>query len=313
MAITVVQTVTGSASGTTPLTLTLAATGAGNCLVVCYSASGTGAPVASGITLGGMPVAQTGKTTGEQAAGNLCDGEIWIDDNCTGGQTSLAITPNGYAHFAVVVYEIAGLVTSGVVDQVASATANSGTAVTSGSTATTTQASEIWVGLGSQYAAASITGPSSPWTNTTLSAYQGGSGSCVTGYQVVSSAGAATYASTGNVSNPWVGAVVTLKGAAPPGATVTPAVVAVTAVFAAPVIRSGGGTVTPAVLAATVAFAAPVIRSGAGASGYIFNDDFNGGAAQVNGSSGIINTLPNTTAWNVLTLGNDPGWTGPGD
>jgi hypothetical protein len=177
-------------------------------------------PALHGITLGGLAgnfARATGTTSG--AAG----GEIWVDDNCAGAQTALVVTcgagfPGG---IGVIAYEISGLVTSGAVDQVSAATGTS-TGITSGATATTTAITELWVGM-SYIFGENITGPPSPWTNTTLSGYDSYGGSLVAGYQVVSSTGTATYASAGAGSAQWVGAVVTLRGLpAPPVARRNP-------------------------------------------------------------------------------------------
>src|ERR1039457_124610 len=84
----VVQTKTGTATSGLSAAVTLTSTGAGNCLVVCAS-DYLPSPALHGITLGGLAgnfARATGTTSG--AAG----GEIWVDDNCAGGQTALVVT-----------------------------------------------------------------------------------------------------------------------------------------------------------------------------------------------------------------------------
>jgi hypothetical protein len=219
MGISVVQTKTATTNAAFSVTVTLTPTGAGNCLVVC-AGDYLPAPALHGITLGGLAgnfARATGTTSGDAG------GEIWVDPNCAGGQTVLVVTcgagwPGG---IGVVVYEVSGLVTSGAVDKVSDATGTS-TGITSGATATTTAIAGLWVGMGFIFGE-NITGPPSPWTNTTLSGYDSYGDSLVAGYQVVSSAGTATYASTGAGSAQWVGAVVTLRGLpAPPVARRNP-------------------------------------------------------------------------------------------
>src|ERR1039457_1905745 len=115
MAISVVQTKTTSGSSTsTTLTVTLAATTAGNCLVVCVGGISSSWYAVTGVTLGGL-AGNFAKATGSNSS---YDGEIWVDDNCAGGQTSLVVTWAGTTEAAAVVYEISGLATSGAVDQV---------------------------------------------------------------------------------------------------------------------------------------------------------------------------------------------------
>ena len=220
MAISVVQTKTGTVGSALTIPVTLTSTTAGNCLVVCYASSYDASKI-TGLTLG--PSGSGGnfaKATGITSAG-YTDAEIWVDHNCAGGQTTLTFTTDGgsgaQSIAGWVVYEISGLTGGGAVDQV-SAQGGTTTAVTSGTTATTTAASEIWVGMGTAYYPG-ITGPSPPWTNTETG-MGSGSSAIVGGYQVVSSTGTATYASTatGAQQAPAVaGAVATLMAYVAPG------------------------------------------------------------------------------------------------
>ena len=203
MTISVVHT---TASNT--LTTTIPSTTAGNCLVVCINSFSTGAQSVSGVTLGGVADNFAGlKTVGGGANAPLT--AIWADPNCAGGQTSVVVAGTnlnpGSGDGGIVIFEISGLVASSVLDKSASATGSSA-AFSSGATATTTVASEIFIGTAD--AAPTIAGPASPWTNTV----NAGS-AAVAGWQVVSSTGAATYAGT-CAAGTWSAAVVTLKSPA---------------------------------------------------------------------------------------------------
>src|ERR1035441_10193259 len=210
MAIALVHT-----TGANTLTVTIPSTTAGNCLVVCIASYGSGLIGSiSGITLGGSAgnfaalAAVNGAANGSDSNGAF----IWADPNCAGGQTSVVISGSDLSVASgsggVVIYEISGLPTSSVLDK-ASTGGDSviGTAWSSGATATTTVANEIWIGCAAtDYDG---TGPSSPWTNTVL-----GGGIGLAGYQIVTSVGAATYSGTQSTSGTWAAAVVTLVAAA---------------------------------------------------------------------------------------------------
>src|SRR6185312_2588588 len=168
-----VQTKQGTvtwASVIVPLTITLdAPTGAGHGLVVMVSGTAvTTDPTVSGITLGGSAdhfavAASVGGTT--SASVTTC----WLDLNCAGGQTSVVITTTGSSGAAAVhatVYEFDNLLTASAFDKTASV-ATTTSSWSSGATATTSQAAEIYVGqviiVGSS--APVITGPAGPWAN----------------------------------------------------------------------------------------------------------------------------------------------------
>ena len=216
MAISVVQTVTGAGSGDgVTVTLTLASTTAGNCLVVCAGMGqpGNQTPSVNGITLGGS----AGNFASAVAASKThVAATIWTDQNCAGGQTSLAVTgpANGSSYeLGVAAYEVSGLLTSSAVDKTSSDTTANSSAWTSSATATTTNNSEIWFGvMGGEVNATSFAGPSSPWNNT--SNLGTSTGIAIAGYQIVSATGAATYSGTftGVTSNVWACVAATLIG-----------------------------------------------------------------------------------------------------
>jgi len=218
--ISLVQAKQGSGT-TSPVTVTLTATGAGNALVVCVGeGNSTTSPTVSGMTLGGAAgnlAAVPGAAVANNAEANC---EIWTDQSCAGGQTSLAVSfnlgtgaGNGYC---VDVFEFAAVLGTGAVDGKNAAGAASG-AWSSGSSGALAQANEAAVGVGCAIGSAgapTLTGPSSPWNNSAqLSAART---AMIAGYQILSSAAGLSYA--GTTSTGKVGAaIVTLKAAASGG------------------------------------------------------------------------------------------------
>lgn len=198
--VAIVQQVTAHVSP-----VTLAATGAGNCLIVCVASQTTaGAGSISAMTLGGsagnFAVVDEGHgVNGVQHA----DAFIWADPNCAGGQTTVAITGVNInaasGSGGIIVYEVSGLSTSSVVDQHISAGGNSAT-YDSGSTPTTTQAIEFWAGVAAAPNAIQTAG----FTAATIPFGTGGQ----VGTQITSATGVARY--TNNCStHAWAAVVAT--------------------------------------------------------------------------------------------------------
>lgn len=209
MSITLVQS--GSNTSTGGVTVTLGAnTTAGNCLVALIS--GTNGTV-SGVKLGGA----AGNWALQASNTTACDVEIWADPNCAGGQTSVAVTSSTGGGITCQVYEFSGVVLASPLDKTANNSASS-TSWTSTATATTTLASEAWVGVvGTADSGLTLSGPASPWNNSSslTATSKGGNVQSLSGYQITSSTGAATYAGTGTSAGfPYGAVVVTLKGAA---------------------------------------------------------------------------------------------------
>ena len=225
MAISVVHT---TASNT--LATTIPSTTAGNCLIVCVGSFNNLAQASiSGITLGGLAdnfaQAVAGHSTNGSSGFN--DAFVWCDPNCSGGKTSVVISGTDVrvdiADGGVVIYEVSGLAASSVVDKTSNGGAGTGTAWFSGTTATTTQANELWVGCVCSDPGIS-TLPGTPWNNT-----ENTGNFAAAGQQVVSSTGTAVYNGTQSSSSVWVAVVATLNGAAT--STVAP--------FAAPKVAKG--------------------------------------------------------------------------
>lgn len=188
-------------------------TTAGNCVVAVINALGSTSgdvPSVSAVTLGGAEGNFAQAVSAVSAFSpdyNLS--AIWADPDCAGGQTAVAVTGSNItnnANYGITILEVSGLATSSVVDQTSSDNGDS-ESWTSGTTAETTVAEELWVGANTQSGAG--TQPGSPWTT-----FEYTSGFAIGGgYQVVSSNGTATYAGSQASSQAWAAAVATLAGA----------------------------------------------------------------------------------------------------
>lgn len=214
-----VQTKQGSSAlGTLTITLD-APTVAGNGLIVILAASGTTANPTSvtGVTLGGV-ADNFSQITTFGSGSDAAIGAVWLDLNCAGGQTSVVITTTGGSGTLAVmasVYEWSGLYPVSPFDQTANSVSSGATSWTSTATPTTTQASELWIGgvFTTVSSPGTITGPASPWTNLSQVSQTQGSfeDRWMSGYQVVSATGAATYSGTVAPSSQWISKVFTLR------------------------------------------------------------------------------------------------------
>src|ERR1022692_1257426 len=224
MAITLVQSASNTQASGSTLTVTLGANStATNCLVVSIGFLGaTTNPTGATITLGGVAGNFSNRIL--ESASGVCASGIWVCENIAGGQTAVAITLTGGSGtdgmFAYA-YEFSGISTSAgaAVDKTAGTTKTTpSTSFTSTATATTTNATEAWVGIGAAAAGGAITmtGPTSPWTDlTALSGTLAGiQCASVTGYQITTSTGAATYSGTISTSEEDSACVITLLSAA---------------------------------------------------------------------------------------------------
>jgi hypothetical protein len=213
MALSVVQikAITDSLSGSFTT-----ATTAGNTVVVIVVTSTSAAPSVSGVTLGGS-AGNFGngitKTFGSGTAQGIAS--IWVDPNCAGGQTAIAVTGtnlNIAGDNGIVIMEIAGVAAgstvAAVLDKTAVATGST-TSPTTGTTATTTQAAEIFIGAiaGGDHLSAFTSG----WTSTTLD--DGGGIFNAVGYKIVSATSAAVFGCTQATASLWGGAILTLLAA----------------------------------------------------------------------------------------------------
>jgi hypothetical protein len=220
--IVIVQAVQATAASDTTLNATLAATGTGNCLVVCSGSTDiTTNPGISSVTLGGAADNWAAANTAHNNAD--CNVDQWIDPNCAGGQTAVVITytggSGGTAGVAAWVFEVAGLAASPL-DKHPAGSNGIGTTWSSGSTGTLGQANEIAFGVVGCIAGApvTITGPGAPWTEESQINVTGAV-SVVAGYQIVSATTALTYNGSNSPSSGFGTCVITLKAG-----PVTPAV-----------------------------------------------------------------------------------------
>ena len=227
-----VQTAVNGAASGGAVTVTLpGATSTGNCLAVAiYALGSTSNPTSiSGVTLGGVAGNFSSRVVvGAGATANpMCAG--WVCENIAGGQTSVVIsTAGGVGTVGVIafVYEVSGIATGAGAATDKSSPGFSGTgstAFSSGATGTTSSPTEFWVGIGG-YAAGGVptlTGPASPWTNlaVTTEVIAGIDTGAVSGSQITTSTGTATYSGTISSSEVWAACVLTLL----PAAAATPA------------------------------------------------------------------------------------------
>ena len=192
MSIAFVQAASNTAAASS-VTVTLgSATTAGNCVIACIALGNSSSTSAvSSVTLGGS----AGNFSQIKAVGDLAVGAeqlaIWVDPNCAGGQTSVAITQTTGLVTMAWVFEFSGLALSALLDQSATFDSAVGTnstfSITSGAT---TRASELAVGCAYAFST-TITGPSSPWVNeATLSQ---GNDRLQASYNILSSTGTVTY------------------------------------------------------------------------------------------------------------------------
>ena len=200
---------------TGPVNVTLPnPTAAGNTLVALCHGNGTvtANPHVSAVTLGGS--ADHWASAAVLNSGTFKDAEIWYDPNCAAGQTAVAVTyagGGGTGTLFVTVYEVSGVLTADKTKTAAGTVA--GGVWTSGASATTTQAAEIFFGtvISSLSTAPPVTGVGTWTTQTDTSTF-----GITAGYQIVAATGTATYSGT-QASGDTTTAVATFYVAAPPG------------------------------------------------------------------------------------------------
>lgn len=225
MAMNVVQSVAASANQQGSVSVTLASTGAGNLLLVyveCSNPTVTLTPSTTGSTQTFNSIANP-KPGGGQA-------QAWYVKNCASGTTGITVTRNtGVGQFSLIVMEVSGVDTASPLDQSASST----TQGDSGTTGTTTQASEFWwVGFSADSAnsdgtSPSFSGLSAGWTpDKETESSQGGANSntgAYDAYQIVSATGAAnaTITITNAASVNCKGIIATFKASLTPAPNVS--------------------------------------------------------------------------------------------
>ena len=222
-----VQVVPFSTYQTSPTPVTIAPTGTGHTLVVAMVLGNSGSSIQTitGITLGGS--ADNFGSSAAVAAGGLTGRvEWWLDPGCASGQTAVSITQSTATGAVLTgfVYEFSGVLTTSPLDRNSQNPGiTSGTTWSSNTTATTTESGELAVGIGGVYTATgppTLAGPPPPWINetqTTINFSATNYQTAITGYEVLSGTGTATYSGTTSITNGGAGAagVITLK----PGTT----------------------------------------------------------------------------------------------
>jgi hypothetical protein len=188
---------------------------AGNAVIVCldaFNSTTSDIPSISGMTLGGAAgnfTSAANAVTGFVSS-LYCLAAIWVDYNCAGGQTAVAISGSNLiaADCTTTLYEVPGLAVTNPTDKTSTGVATvAGTAYSSGATAPTTSPNEFWVGTAQVNGA--LAAPSGSWQNLINAGDY-----AVAGYQLAAAEAAATYAGTFGSSGSWAAAVATFKGAA---------------------------------------------------------------------------------------------------
>jgi hypothetical protein len=205
----------GGSSGS--LTCTIPAPADGNTLVAVVQARKSGSVLYS--------MSQTGATWTEAGSSSSTNVEvsIWYANNVSGAGTSVTIT--GGTKLAATIVEYSGLASSSVLDAV-SGGGNAGTsnAPDTGTTSTTAQASELWVGGMANVNTNTYSAQTNGFTEIAESATTGGSpatkSNSVYEEKVVSTTGAANVGATLSGSVEWVGIIATFNAAIPPSQAV---------------------------------------------------------------------------------------------
>jgi len=186
----------------------------GNTLIAVISTRGTAANQVSGISSTGAAwgrVAQSTNTSGSTS-------EIWSAPVGSGAGTVVTIS-TAQGRCAAVVIEYSGIVAASAVDQTAASSGGNSTSPVTGTTPTTTQSSELWIGaIG--YPASTPTLGSLLYSFVTVASAQSSSfssGSNAKIYaleRIVNATGTASSGGTLNATVQWSGAVATFKAAA---------------------------------------------------------------------------------------------------
>jgi len=229
MAIALVQSVSvtnpsGTAVGV--LTATITGTKAGNLLLIGNTGSNNTATYTPSVAAG---TAQTfvASAASPQTANAGQNTSVWYVVNCAAGTTQISVTrAAGTGQQCMVVEEWSGLIAAPF--DVSAANTNTGsTAVDSGTSATTAQATELWWAFLSQAwtAAIAFSAPTNGFTAQTFASGTDGS----TAYKasqtlnkIVSATGLATTAMTSTQAGTDNGQILTFKGVAPPATPLSP-------------------------------------------------------------------------------------------
>lgn len=184
----------------------------GNFLVAVISTKRTSSPVTSITQTGAtwaLAVSKVGTTLG---ANNTTD--IWYAENVSGAATTVTVNLGGSTNASCVFAEYSGLATASTLDQTASDADDYGTRSTAvtGTTATTSQAVELWIGGVTDNTGNTWTGTGGSFTKVAESL---GTLVCNTLDEfIASSTGTASTSNTHAsvpLSGQWTGAIATFK------------------------------------------------------------------------------------------------------
>ena len=208
---------TGTGTSTTISVSGMTATTAGNTLVAVISTRGTTTSRVSGISGGGTWV-----RAAQSANANGTTTEIWFAPNISAGVTTVTITQANLRSAAVVI-EYSGILTVSPLDQInAASSTGSSTSPVTGTTPTTTQANELWIG-GIGYISSTPTlgtiqnSFTSVATAESTSSTASDNANVYALERIVTGAAAASSGGTLSVSAQWSGAVATFKAELPSG------------------------------------------------------------------------------------------------
>ncbi len=196
---------TGSAAAASSFTVTMTAPTIGNTVIAVITTRSATINAVTGISQTGVYWNRAASTTG--TAGTTT--EIWSGTVASTAGTVATINLSSATNAAAVVMQYSGLLLGSVVDKSAVNFAT-GTAATTGTTATTAQANELWVaGFGLVLNTYTATTPAS--FNARGNAISGTAARAYFFDRIVTATGAATAASTISTSSNWSGAIVTFR------------------------------------------------------------------------------------------------------
>ena len=211
-----VQSATGNSGSASVTTFSVTLTSvpvAGNTLIAVISTRGTSTGRVSSISQTGATWTQVVQAANSSGATT----EIWMAQNVAAG-SALTLTINQASlRSAAVVMEYSGILAASPVDQTASATGSTSTAVTGTTAAATAQANELWVGgIGIADGRRTLNSPYGSAFTVVAFPKSGTSGSDAMIYALekfVNATGSASSGGTLSTSDSWAGAIATFKAA----------------------------------------------------------------------------------------------------
>ncbi len=218
-AIALVATSTCSAAPGTSISCTLTHTPTnGNALIAVIGARGASSSVSDVIG----SISETGASwsedirAGTSTAATTGNVNIWSAINVSGASTAVTINLTTSTNASAIIGEYSGIAFSGQDDKNATSSAGAVNPAKTGTTAATTQASELWVGgLACQDARRTYSAPTGGFTiKAQIAAGSTTAGVC-TGYldKIVSATGVASSSATMSTAATWFGAIQTYKAA----------------------------------------------------------------------------------------------------